>query len=874
MKCTKLLIGLFAGLLFAIMPNTVSAQEFEATFQLRIHNKYDNTDTTEVAYCTLVSSVAKGRDIIRTIQKNQSSGLNDYDDKKVKALERLIKETFKRKKSRKTGEVTYPAVIPGMAVVYITTDFDAYKMFEVVNGKTYYSDTVNVMRIPATEKTKKRKRKKYDEVSVIDFNDGFERFKVKAYIPKRLAKDDSRLIFQIYAVDCVSDDTVAYLSPKVFEGEDYHKLQIKRKGYDYAKNDPLAIGYDSTQVLKAGEEQTIETVVIYKKPDKKRKYRGPYTYSLEDYHHRYYKKDNPGTCLRIQPLKFLDFSVAEAPLALDRSEFYEEPEMGVDSVKQNLDFKFKVGKAELEEDSTYAGKFYDLNEELRQVEDLLGAELFVSNSPEGGMAINGPLAQKRAATAASMIHMPRGRKMNTGSHVFTWEETANELELQAKKEENTAKQEAATAIRDALSKCSSKDKDYRERDKAIQALPMYEEIILPEMVNERKMTFTYRSLREHVKTPDEALTAYMQNKKKPLSWGDYYNVFDKLIERFEINKDKKDSLEIEELTRNIYKRLVKMEDNLMIKIAPYVINQMAVVQNRIDPDTTILKAVINDTMSVNYDMLLDFNTQTKIRLNRPEFILNQAVAFFKLQEIKRAKQMLQMLKQDINTYNDEVKEGVQRLEHFVNFKEQLPNKNRTDEQERDFKAAQEFIENSGIDNRAILYTELPEELGKEDEAEYWVDLMDDGKPTKWYLKGILWSKKTDRQADLELDDADMDTFGEVDLKRMGHYLGYFQHAFDMEAQRGKNDLMRYYFNEGHVIDEIRKTYPYKNAFVPVYRKIFDLRKEIDDEEVADAIDKLEAKGYNLEELGFAALLKKVQNQAEATTPTEKNTEAE
>ena len=86
--------------------------------------------------------------------------------------------------------------------------------------------------------------------------------------------------------------------------------------------------------------------------------------------------------------------------------------------------------------------------------------------------------------------------------------------------------------------------------------------------------------------------------------------------------------------------------------------------------------------------------------------------------------------------------------------------------------------------------------------------------------------------------------------------------------------MRYYFNEGHVIDEIRKTYPYKKAFVPVYRKIFDLRKEIDDEEVADAIDKLEAKGYNLEELGFAALLKKVQNQTEATTPTEKNTEAE
>lgn len=848
--------------LSCIFVQKVMGQEMEVTCQLKIHNKYDDKDTTEVAWCQVFSSIGKANEVVQIIRQNQTNMSSlEYDPTKTKRLTKIVKDAFKRKKSRKTGEVTYPAVIPGMAVVFLTTDFDAYKVFTIKEGQTYYSDTVNVMRIPETVHIKNRERKKYDEVSVIDYGDGYERFKISAYLPEGLAKDDSRLIFQVCAVDCTTEDTVAYLNPKVFEGEDYHTKQVKRKGYDFFKNDPLAVGYDSSDTLRGGKEKNISTVVLFKKPDKTKHYRGPFTYSIEDYHHSYFRKDNPGTCLFKQPFKFLDFSVAEASLDLDRELFYEEPDMGVDSVMQDLALEFQVGKAELKEDSTYAQKLSDLADELSQVDDLLSAELVAYVSPEGGMAINGPLVQRRAEKAASLIRMPRGKRPTTRSHVYTWEETAAELE---KKGEAVA----AKALRDTLALAG---KDWRSQDKMIRGMSIYESIILPEMERERKMTFTYRSLREHVKTPTEAVEAYLSNRSKPLSWGDYYNVFETLIDKQKEQNSLEDSVELETLTKVTYNRLMKMSEPLMIKIAPYLINQMAVVQNRIAPDTTILKPLLNDTLPVNTDLTLDFNTQTKIKINRPEFILNQAVAFFKLQEVLRAKQMLQMIKQDIGSYSDDVREAVQKLQYFIDFKEQLPNTNRTEEQEKLFRAALAFIENSGADNRAVLYTELPDEIyEKAGEAEYWVNLMSDEKPQKWYLKGILWAKKVDSQTELDLDDlpdggSSLNMNEDIDINRLGHYLGYFQHAFDLDKSP-KRELMRYYFNEGHVEEEIRKIYPYKQKLIPYYRKIFELRKQIDDEELVDAVDKLEAKGYDLEEMGYGPLLQKLQMQSEKVSP--------
>ena len=83
-----------------------------------------------------------------------------------------------------------------------------------------------------------------------------------------------------------------------------------------------------------------------------------------------------------------------------------------------------------------------------------------------------------------------------------------------------------------------------------------------------------------------------------------------------------------------------------------------------------------------------------------------------------------------------------------------------------------------------------------------MNLMSDEKPQKWYLKGILWAKKVDSQTELDLDDlpdggSSLNMNEDIDINRLGHYLGYFQHAFDLDKSP-KRELMRYYFNEGHV----------------------------------------------------------------------------
>jgi len=387
------------------------------------------------------------------------------------------------------------------------------------------------------------------------------------------------------------------------------------------------------------------------------------------------------------------------------------------------------------------------------------------------------------------------------------------------------------------------------------------------MESQRKLTFTYLEQLEKVKNPREALEAYEKNPKGILSWGDYYNVFDQLGQRYARTKSLEDSLKLDQLTRFTYQRVLSNSDWESIKMAPYIINQMALIQNRVAPDTMILKKLIVDTLQVNAKKVLDFNTGTSITINCPEFILNQAVGFFKLQEILRAKQMLQMVKQNLSSYDDNVREAVKRLDYFITFKEQLPNKKRDEQQEKDFQEALSFIENSGTNNRAILYTELPEELDKEDdEALKWVNIMDDDNPQKWYLKGILAARNVDKQQALEVDEQAETVLNNVeqankgvklmpgdyenlDINRMGHYLAYFQHAFDMEQKLGKKDMLRYYFNEGHVEDRVRKKYPYKNALIPVYREIFRMRQPLDDDAALEAFDELDSK-FNLEDLGI------------------------
>ena len=829
-------------LCFIILICSFSSLEMKAQMdvecKVKVWKKGQTNDTTEckpeALFWGLLTN-AKGRKLVKVFDKLKREG----DPEKNAAIMEELRDAYLPYTTGPEGDFSVSGVVPGNYIVAITYD-NWLKIFEIKEGKTYYNDTVTVQRYTEDLETKsKRRKKEYGKITNTDWDDGTVKFTIVEPIPAGYAKDNTRIMFQLYAVDCQTEDTVSYLNPIVFEGADYHSLQNKRKNYDYFRFDPVHEGYDSTYVLHDGVEMVIKTSVTYQKPDKKKDYRGAYAYTIEDYHHVSLKDSKPGSCLKLSPLKFLDFSVAEEVMKLT-TEFFEQALPGLDSTSQDLAWRFQQNSAELVEDPTYSEQIDSLENELSQIENLVKAELLVSTSPEGSEESNSKVAQRRANFAASLIRMPRGIRVEPKKKLYSWEDTADELEKQG---------EVALAqlMRETLAKCG---RQYRDRDNAMKKLPGYEEKIVPEMNRERKVTFTYMSQKMKIKSPKEAEDAYYRYKNNPnFSMGDYYNIFNRLINR-------KDTAELDTLTRIVYNRIMKSRHPEYEKLYPYVVNQMAIAQNRIgNPDTMILKSLIVDTLGLNDRIYLDVNTNKYLIRNRPEYLMNQAVAFFKLQNFQRAKEMLEMLRAN----NCDQMESYKRLRKFIDFRELLKKDDkRTDEEETRFQEALHFVEGSGIDNKAILYTELPDQLHKQNEAEQYVDKMADGNPVKWYLKGILYatedklekmnndsrfakgyaskgidiSKLLEDSLGLGITEDDIQVAEEpttgIDVKGIAFYLAYFQHAFDLDEKMGKKDMARYYFKELHVSEDLRKKYPYKLAKIPAYRELFNqLKEEID-----------------------------------------------
>lgn len=195
--------------------------------------------------------------------------------------------------------------------------------------------------------------------------------------------------------------------------------------------------------------------------------------------------------------------------------------------------------------------------------------------------------------------------------------------------------------------------------------------------------------------------------------------------------------------------------------------------------------------------------------------------------------------------------------------------NKTFQERQTYEAAKKFVLSVSDENKAILYTEIPD-WGMTDEAMKYVDKMPDNSAKKWYLKALLWVDKAGKEPrdfdeSEKVDDtpgfklltpAEEDSLmvsdpGEynkymadlvawqnqrdsikaahpqkaddgIDIEDIPYYLAYFQHAFELEPL-----FKRIYFTEGHVSEDMRKLYKYKNKNIPAYRKLFRLLYEQD-----------------------------------------------
>lgn len=760
-------------------------------------------------------------------------------------------------KSRPNGQFKFEA-FEGQAILVHYTD-NVIHLLDIVNvekGKTEYQIEMKDEKSLRDVEVRGKNKFTGPRIKKVPGQDnGFEvSLNVNLELPEGWAGDNSRLIIQPMAIDCQTEDTVSYLTPLVYEGAKYHELQDKRMAFDYDGNDSLAQYYHPSPVLN-GQYLRIDTQVVFRKPDKDKTYKGVYYAILEDYHHVYYNNGGEGTgsCLSFRPLKFLDFTMAAEDIPLTE-EFKENAEQRAHDVTRTLNIKFVTGKSELTPDSANMEEFGKMGRELKSYGNLLfSVKVTGSSSPEGSRERNAALARERTNFAAGILRRAvRGQdaSVSTETKIFTWENVVTQLAAR-----DTTK---ASMLNNLISGQPDPNMAYPQ----IKNLPFYESDIEPILASMRNMKCSYQYIDKRVLTPEEAVETYYTHKKDfisgakdDLSDGDFYNLFNEIT----------DSAEVDTLTMIAYRHMVRQDGYEVLKMSPYIANKMALLNIRRGmPDLEVLRPFIDwKVQAVDKERHIDAYTSSVI--NRHEILINQAIQYFQELKLDTAETLIDFVgsKTVKSAQLSQVLFFVRNI--FLGIGGQLDG-----DDAAKFEQAFNMVLNTNKDNRAILFSELHESLGKtRKDVEPIIDKMDDNNPKKWYLKGIIWSKEAGKEPKIGHDDTTGDDLGNgfrlmsedelsimmitdpkkyaeynlyvkehpeeaealrnpkqqveddgIKLDSIPHYLAYFQHSFDIEPK-----YKRYYFNEGNIPDETRKIYKYKKKNIPAYRKLFKLLME-------------------------------------------------
>lgn len=844
-----ILLVTFTATAAVLQPEDEGAHRVKVKVYIKQGNKQKSAKT--VLYC-VCSSYKRAEYLKKRLDAAQTQYFSGDD----RAIEKVLKEEeIVLKKSRGNGEFE-EALIAGRGVVVFHQDYGAVAV-EVKEGQTL---------IPAVLVSKDQilddtvvfgsygdNGPSVTTTSPIDLGDTVN-FPVGFEIPAGLVTDKSRIICQPMAVDCQTEDTLAYLKPIILESADYHKKQDKRMGFDYQQNDSVARGYDPSYVLKSNKKVKYNTLVPYKKPNKDKNYRGCFRVVLEDYHHVIWDSgDLPtGSCLAFKPLKFLDLSVAAADMELT-DDFMEPAEENTVPMSRDLPLRFEQGKDILTNDSLNTVIQNNIVAELKSYGDQLwSVSVQGSSSPEGSVERNTLLANKRADYARRFLNskIKNGVPIATlEPRLYTWEDFLVEVQKLA----NQEMYDQVKAIVDA----NPNNVGY----KMLKDLPYWSTYLEPIFERERVMVCKYKYLRKHIMTADEVVETYFAEKpdyvsgKKTLSNGDYFNLFANVT----------DPLELDTITMLAYKHITSQSDYTSFRLAPYVANRMALIASRNGmPDVNILKPFIDMRKPVNTWDKSD--AMNPVMLNREQIILNQAVMYLQEEKLDSALLFVGMLEK-----KNVQEEATKRMRKLIVFQKgysaylegQITNQKQID----DIKEAERYILNSGDFNRAIIWTELHAQLGKSrEECERLIDRMPDDNPKKWYLKGIIWAGEVGKEPDVEgyaaissdgfrkLSDEEefelmrtdpvkfeeynkkLDEYNaklendadQIDTSKVPFFLAYFQHSFDMEKK-----FIRYYRNEANVNEKIRKEYKYSRKDIPAYRQKFEMIKAYHDQQIAE-----------------------------------------
>lgn len=455
-------------------------------------------------------------------------------------------------------------------------------------------------------------------------------------LPDRFGKTNGRLILQPILFDAESSDTVRFLRPLVYDGEQYGLTQDRRMDYDASEFDPLMKYVDPLHPLRA-DSMIVNWADRIKLPDPSRSYYVNGIMLLEDYNAVYYNDTillaSPRTR---RPLRFLEYSFDQ--YHLDPEKYKERAQKELRNTAGNISLTFLVNKAQIDaKDSVGMQQLEQLRTDLLGIVKGEGSRLTEFHikgisSPDGSYNSNLNLAKARMNYAMSQITSVLDRHdldriyHTTKAEVAPWSAVADILEADSLKTE-------AAAIREIIEQYPG---SHDAQGIRIRRLPYYKEIVSPRLSQLRTITYEYKYEINRELTPAEILERYETDEdyrsgKKEFALYEYWHLF-------QMVKDKDELFEL-------YKRAYKASKEANAKGIPWALaaNNLAVAYLERDMvDTTILSPLINAGFRINLETKRADGTVSSV-INPDAAVANQIAMLLKSNNYSRASVLVQIL---------------------------------------------------------------------------------------------------------------------------------------------------------------------------------------------------------------------------------------
>lgn len=298
--------------------------------------------------------------------------------------------------------------------------------------------------------------------------------KTHVKIPRELFSSNVRLVIQPDIFNITRKQQLL-LKPLVFDGKRYHITQDRMYDFDAAACDPL---WKYTQVKKTGrgvdDVVTIADSVYVADPSED--YKCDLMVAMENYNRVLYRDTVVIGRGVVNPLRFLDFSLAGSPV-VDEA-FFPSPEMQLRDTRGDINLTFAVGRTNL--DLSMGDNRSELNKlasQIRAIERdpnsaLKSFKIVGTASPEGNYNRNLQLAQGRMKSAIEAItadldpSSKRNVEISTDAQVESWATMASMMRADGHAEE-------AAAVEDLISKHHDPTRLWH----AIYRLPFYKSLI-------------------------------------------------------------------------------------------------------------------------------------------------------------------------------------------------------------------------------------------------------------------------------------------------------------------------------------------------------------------------------------------------------------